>query len=417
NLVPIYHSLNSYSESEFSFSTDDFYGLMDANEGRIDYITQSGQWDFQILGLDIAVGRMLASDAKQADEMVNKVIEYHDIKSYGSWRNNYVCIADDPSIEKDGDKQLQFYQNRLTDRITLEKPFINAKKILIDSYQQESAAGGKRYPKAREEIFAAFEKGALVFNYLGHGGEDGLSEERIWEKSDGQNLNNQYKYPLFITITCDYSRFDNPSRPTGGEYTYWNPKGGAISMITTVRSIGQTTAQYFNDDMAEYLFAYTTPNNNDYPSIAEALRRAKNSGPNSATNIVFYIGDPALMLAIPKPKVILTKVNDVPITGAIDDLKSLAYVKLSGEIVDENNVLLTNYNGELSVNIFDKTLTLSTLRNDNANAMISASGQTAPTMSFTALGETIFRGNASITNGKFEFGFIVPRDIRIPVDN
>jgi len=244
-----------------------------------------------------------------------------------------------------------------------------------------------------------------------------LSEERIWEKSDGQNLNNQYKYPLFITITCDYSRFDNPSRPTGGEYTYWNPKGGAISMITTVRSIGQTTAQYFNDDMAEYLFAYTTPNNNDYPSIAEALRRAKNSGPNSATNIVFYIGDPALMLAIPKPKVILTKVNDVPITGAIDDLKSLAYVKLSGEIVDENNVLLTNYNGELSVNIFDKTLTLSTLRNDNANAMISASGQTAPTMSFTALGETIFRGNASITNGKFEFGFIVPRDIRIPVDN
>ena len=417
NLVPIYHSLNSYSESEFSFSTDDFYGLMDANEGRIDYITQSGQWDFQILGLDIAVGRMLASDAKQADEMVNKVIEYHDIKSYGSWRNNYVCIADDPSIEKDGDKQLQFYQNRLTDRITLEKPFINAKKILIDSYQQESAAGGKRYPKAREEIFAAFEKGALVFNYLGHGGEDGLSEERIWEKSDGQNLNNQYKYPLFITITCDYSRFDNPSRPTGGEYTYWNPKGGAISMITTVRSIGQTTAQYFNDDMAEYLFAYTTPNNNDYPSIAEALRRAKNSGPNSATNIVFYIGDPALMLAIPKPKVILTKVNDVPITGAIDDLKSLAYVKLSGEIVDENNVLLTNYNGELSVNIFDKTLTLSTLRNDNANAMISSSGQTAPTMSFTALGETIFRGNASVNNGKFEFGFIVPRDIRIPVDN
>jgi hypothetical protein len=25
------------------------------------------------------------------------------------------------------------------------------------------------------------EKGVLVFNYLGHGGEDGLSAERIWE--------------------------------------------------------------------------------------------------------------------------------------------------------------------------------------------------------------------------------------------
>jgi hypothetical protein len=32
-------------------------------------------------------------------------------------------------------------------------------------------------------------------------GEEGLAAERIWEKSDGQNLNNQYKYPLFITTS------------------------------------------------------------------------------------------------------------------------------------------------------------------------------------------------------------------------
>jgi hypothetical protein len=45
-----------------------------------------------------------------------------------------------------------------------------------------------------------------------------------------------------------------------------------------------------------------------YTSIAEALRISKNSNPNSATNVVFYLGDPALMLAIPKPKIKLTKV-------------------------------------------------------------------------------------------------------------
>jgi hypothetical protein len=52
-------------------------------------------------------------------------------------------------------------------------------------------------------MFNAFEKGALIFNYLGHGGKKDLLL-RIWEKSDGQNLNNQYKYPLFITITCEF---------------------------------------------------------------------------------------------------------------------------------------------------------------------------------------------------------------------
>jgi hypothetical protein len=123
------------------------------------------------------------------------------------------------------------------------------------------------------------------------------------------------------------------------------------------------------------------------------------------------------MLAIPKPKVVLTKVNDVPITAAIDDFKSLAYVKINGEVLDENNNQLPTYNGEIAVNIFDKNIIANTLRNDGDDAIIDASFNTAPTMPFVKLGETIFRGNASVVNGKFEFGFVVPRDIRIPVDN
>lgn len=402
NIVPIYQSLNSYTESEISFASDDFYGLMDADEGRVDYYTPTGSWTIDLNGIDIAVGRMIVSNALQAEEMVNKVIEYHDLKSYGNWQNNYVAIADDS--DKPSDSSLQNKQNNLTDAIVTQKPFINFKKILLDSYTQETSAGGKRYPKAREELFASFEKGALVFNYLGHGGEDGLTGERIWEKSDGQNLNNRYKYPLFITITCDFSRFDNPYRPTAGEYTYWNPKGGAISMITTIRSIGQINAEIFNDRLAQYLFAYGS---NTYYSIAEAVRIAKNISPNTATNVVCYLGDPALMLAIPDPKIILTKVNDVPIGSSTDDFKALGLVKLSGEVQDENNNLLSNYNGELAVEIFDKNIVRNTLNNDGYS----------PAINFTNLGETIFRGNASVANGKFEFSFVVPRDIRIPVGN
>ncbi len=404
NIVPIYQALYVYDASEIAFCSDDFYALMDADEGRIDYMLPGGSIFRDFGGADIAVGRMIANDAKQADELVTKVIDYHDLKSYGSWRNNMVLIADD--ADKTQDAELQTYQNNLADEISAQKPFFNVEKILLDSYEQETSAGGDRYPKARQDIFNAFEKGALVFNYLGHGGEDGLSGERIWEKSDGQNLQNRYKYPLFITITCDFSRFDNPYRPTAGEYTYWNPRGGAISMLTTIRSIGQINAEIFNDVVSQYLYAYGPAAGTDY-SIAEALRLAKNVSSNSAANVVVLLGDPAMHLAIPKPKIRLTKVNDQPVTGPIDDFQSLAFVKLSGEVTDENNIPLTNYNGELSVNIFDKALTRTTLNND---------GNSAP-MNFNILGETIFRGNASISGGQFEFGFVVPRDIRIPVGN
>ena len=175
-------------------------------------------------------------------------------------------------------------------------------------------------------------------------------------------------------------------------------------MLTTIRSIGQFSAENFNDVLSKNLFSFGS---NQYTSIAEALRISKNSNPNSSANVVLYLGDPALMLAIAKPKIRLTKVNDVPVSQPFDDFKSLAKMKISGEITDENNIPLTNYNGELSTIIFDKTITRTTLNNDGES----------PPMPFDILGETIFRGNASVTNGQFEFSFIVPRDIRIPLAN
>lgn len=400
NWVPIYHALHSYSTDRQSFCSDDFFALMDDSEGNVD--VNQGK-------ADIAVGRMIASSNQQADELVNKVIDYYDLRSYGNWRNNYVCIADDPNPGS-SDNQLQYVQNKLADRIALEKPFMNTSKILTDSYEQITSSGGFRYPKARQDIFNAFERGALVFNYLGHGGEDGLAQERIYEKTDGQTLNNRYKYPLFITITCEFSRFDNPFRPTAGELTYLNPRGGAISMITTVRAILQGTGQSFNDTLSRYLFSYGS---NEYVSIAEALRLAKNASAQQ-TSIVFYLGDPALMLAIPRPSIRLTEVNDVPVTGTVDVLKALSYVKLEGEIVDEANNPMPTYNGELAIQLFDKQILRATRANDNSEA-ITDNG-TAPTMPFTTLGETIFRGNASVANGRFEFGFVVPKDIAMNVD-
>jgi hypothetical protein len=396
NIVPIYHALNSLTVDPGSFASDDYFVLMDDNEGDLD-----SSYPQRIGLIDIAVGRMIANTPEQADELVNKVIDYHDIKSYGNWRNNIVVVADD--ADKGSDSTLQTNINTLAETIVAQKPFLNYEKILLDSYVQETSAGGSRYPKARKDMFDYFEKGALVFNYLGHGGEDGLAQERIWEKADGQNLINQYKYPLFITITCEFSRFDNPFRPTAGEYTYWNPKGGAISMITTVREIFQSTGETFNFILAQQLYSYGS---NEYVSIAEALRRAKNLFTPRA-DVIFYLGDPALKLAIPQPKINLTKVNDVSISGEIENLKSLSYVKLTGDVTDENNNPLPSYNGELSIQIFDKKIVRSTLNNDN----------NSPPINFDVLGETIFRGNATITDGQFEFGFVVPRDISIALGN
>ena len=405
NIVPVFHGFNpaaneTNNSSNFSlyssFMSDDFFGLMDDSEG-----TMTTSFD----GIDIAVGRMLVSTTSQAAEMVQKVIDYHDEKSYGRWRNNFVIYSDD--ADNNTDATLQVGLNDLADELTAQKPFVNVKKIHTDAYVQEVASGGERYPEAKKDFLDALQLGALVFNYFGHGNEEFLARERLFEKLEAQNLTNRYRYPLFVTITCEFTRFDDPNRPTGGEYMYWNKAGGAIGLIATTRQIGVSTGFTMNNLLTEDLYAYGSTN---YPTIAEALRLTKIATGSDNRRVVFYIGDPALKLAIPKSKIVLTKVNDVPVTQTLPILQALSTVKITGEVRNENNQLLSNYSGDLAVQFFDKPINRSTLGN---NGVTDSNGLIL--MNFITLGETIFRGNATVVNGQFEFSFVVPQDIRIPV--
>lgn len=407
NIVPIFHGFNPLASDVnnisnmslyASFMSDDFFGLMDLGEGQM-----LGGLD----GIDVAVGRMLVSSVGQANEMVDKVIEYHDEKSYGRWRNSYVIYSDD--ADDLSDSGLQFDLDEMADILTTERPFINVKKIHSDAYIQQVAAGGERYPDAKNDFLDALEQGALVFNYFGHGNEEALARERLFEKLDAQNLTNRYRYPLFITITCEFTRFDDPNRFTGGEYMYWNKAGGAIAMIATTRQIGVTTGTVMNYRFSRDLYAYGLL---EYPTIAEALRLTKVVTTSDNRRVVSFIGDPALKLAIPRPKVVLTKVNDIAVNQPLPVLQALSLVKISGEVWDENDVIMPSYNGDLAVQIFDKEVNRSTLGN---NGVTDTGGLVV--MDFVTLGETVFRGNASITNGQFEFNFVVPQDIRVPVGN
>ena len=411
NVVPIFHGFypsqslspnNSSNLSLFaSFMSDDFFTLMDNNEGDMQASADL---------MDLAVGRMLVNSNVQAAEMVNKVYEYYDEKSYRRWRNNLVYYADDPSPFTLSDYYLQTDLNILADQVTVANPFFNTNKIFTDAYTQQVSAGGPRYPLAKKAFIDAIELGTLVLNYYGHGNEESFAVERIFEKADAQALNNRYKYPLFITITCEFTRFDDPNRPTGGEYMYWNKAGGAISLLATTRQIGQSLGIQLNEEIYANLF---TMENNSYLSIAESLRRSKVAVGSSNKRVVFYIGDPALKLAIPKPKVILTKVNGEDINTTALSLQALSLATLTGEVLDENNVLISNYTGELAVQVYDKNLNRLTLDNDN----VSLPPYNQPKINFVTLGEVIYRGNASVVNGKFEFSFIVPQDIQIPVGN
>ena len=400
NLVPAWYTINSFGLTN-SFVSDDFYTMLDDNEGGM---------ATNIDRMDIAVGRILAEDVQRAKEMVDKISSYYQPEAYGSWRNNIVLISDD--VDVSGENALQITTDALGTSLDNQKAFLNVVKIHSDAFEQESSAAGDRYPKVNKAIKDAIEVGALVVNYFGHGGEDGIAKERIFDKFDSQEVNNICKFNLFVTVTCEYTKFDDPQRDTAGEFTFWNKNGGSIGLITTTRQIFLQVGRRFNEELDDNLFAFES---NDYPSIAEALRLTKidnNIAGSDQKRLVFFIGDPAMKLAFAQPDIRLRKVNDVEITQPIDTLKALAYTKLAGEVVDTNGNILSNYNGKLTATVFDKRIDRQTLGNDgttNNDGLII--------MDFTTLGEVVFKGQASVVNGLFEFDFIVPRDIGIPIGN
>ncbi|MDG2074860.1 MAG: type IX secretion system sortase PorU, partial [Polaribacter sp.] len=386
NVVPVFESVQSFNLAT-SYVTDDYFVMLDPNEGLM----------FTTDTIDVASGRIPVSTAQQASEVVDKILSYYKTQSFGDWRNTITLLADD--IDANGEQALQAGVERIADSITKNKPIFNINKIYADAFKQETSSGGERYPQVNVALINAIEKGTLVMDYFGHGGEDGFASERILEVPQIQNFNNPKTLPLFITVTCEFSRFDNPLRTTAGELVFWNKNGGAASLITTTREVFISTGQNFNERLLKILLQF----NNEDLSIAESLMATKNGFSSFQKFFIYYLGDPAMKLAIPKPNVQITKMNGVNITQSIDTLKALSKVSFEGVVTDNLNQPLTSFNGTLSTTVFDKPILKITLDNDNFGIK----------MTFDSRESKLFRGKSSVTNGTFKFDFIVPKDIKV----
>jgi hypothetical protein len=386
NVVPAFQSYESFNLAT-SYVTDDYFGMMDEGEGEL------GSADMQ----DVATGRFPVTTLSEARDAVNKTLQYYAENSFGDWRNTVTFVADDP--DEPNEFVLQQTVDLIAQEVEATRPEFNLKKIYSDAYTQESTAGGERYPDVNDAIDNAVESGTLVLDYFGHGGVNGWANERILEVPQVQRWSNFKSLPLFITVTCEFARFDNPLRPTAGEFALLNPDGGPASLISTTREIFISVGQVFNRTFFEKLFDEEA----NYTSISEALMYSKHEFGSSQRFFVYYFGDPAMELALGKPDIRLTRINDRDVNQARDTLKALSKVRLEGVVTDSEGNPMTGFNGTLSATIFDKALDKSTLDNDNFGRK----------MEFTSIESKIFRGRASVKNGVFSFEFIVPKDIRI----
>ncbi|MFZ6666331.1 type IX secretion system sortase PorU [Peijinzhouia sedimentorum] len=387
NIVPNYQSRNSLHPI-LTYASDDYFGFLTNNKGTWAE-DENGNHD-----LDIAVGRIPIKFLAEARAAVSKIIDYEtNPDGLGDWRTRIVFAADD------GDVNIhQRDANRLAQLVDTTQRSIQTQKIYLDDYEIIDGDGSSKVsPDAAQAILEQFEKGAFIVNYTGHGSERQLAAERMFDEEKLRTLRNANKYPIFVTATCEFGRNDDPTLISAAEQMVLNPNAGAIAMVTTSRPVFSSTNYQLNLAFYNHLF---TRENGQYLSLGEIFKRTKNTSQNGVLNRNFILlGDPALTPAFPKQTIAITHINESVITSENQEIKALSNVKLQGEIRNYSNSLIADFDGVVEVNVMNEEDSYQTL------------GQSAGPFSYKARRNSIFKGKATVSDGKFEIEFVSPNGI------
>ena len=383
NYLPTYQS-DFISISTPSFVSDDFFVLLDENEGEMNgYI-------------DVGVGRIPCQTLKDAEIVVDKTISYTKPESLGEWRNVMAFLADD-----EGDGFMSDTES-LINIVNSNYTGIYTDKIYFDAYNQVSTSGGQLYPDVNKAINQRVDEGALLINYMGHANEFSMAHEDVMTIGDVNSWSNEKKLPIFVTATCEFSRFDF-SKTSIGEKILFHPAGGGVALFSTTRLVysgpNTTLSQNF------YRNAFKHDKDGNLLRLGDIMRLAKNATKSGYNKRSFtLLGDPALRLAFPKYKVITKTINGIDISDSIT-IGALDKVTVTGQVVDVDNNVLTNFNGDINIIVYDKASNVQTLGNDGYAKF-----------EYTVQNNIVYKGLSTVTNGEFDFSFVVPKDIAYNVD-
>jgi hypothetical protein len=384
NFIPTYQSINSISKG-LSYVMDDFFGLLDENEGESEGF------------LDIGIGRIPCKTATEAETVINKIINYMSPQSLGEWRNAVCFIADD--MDKTDGPGFMDDSEGLIKIINQNDSNFYTKKIYLDSYQQLSTSGGFKYPDVTEAINQRVNEGALILNYIGHANPQAMAHENILVVNDIKNWSNIKSLPLFITATCEFGRFDDDEN-SAGEEILLNPTGGGVGLFTTTRAV--YSSNNFTLSRHFYSNIFKLDEHGEKLRLGDVMKNAKNLTDDTNKFNFSLLTDPALRLAFPKYNVRTKSINDVDIENGVATIGALDRVTIKGEVTDGSGSVLTSFNGEIITVIFDKIDSVETLNNDDY--------YTGP-YKYPEQNRVIYKGVSSVTNGAFELTFIVPKDI------
>ena len=361
-----------------SYNYEDYFAYLDPNNPT---------------SVSIAHGRLCPRSVEQAKLSVDRIINYETQSFKSPWKNTITIVADDlwSTDDPGGEDFNTEYSEALASGYTPDD--YEVKRIYTEEYPLMQASSGRRRPEARQAIINQVNSGTLILNYSGHGNPKVWAHEAIltYDDTRTQFFNND-RLTFIVAATCDWGRFDEPGEQSSAEEVMVAKNGGAIGVISATRAV-------YADENAEtnQWFYFYMLNVNPIMRLGDATMLTKNTLGNLGNKQKYFLlGDPTLRLASPTGVIVIDTINGKP-TVALDTLRALAKVTVKGSVRDTAGATMTDFNGTALMTVYDAERTRKIPQ--------------IPSVTITENGAVIYKGEASVKNGKVDASFIIPKDI------
>lgn len=250
---------------------------------------------------ELAFGRLPVGSVSELRGVIDKIVRYETDSVQGTWKNTVLIIADDEfkfTLTDPGDCCEFFHttQAESLDQKILPWP-LDRKKVYLMEYERD-LAGHKT--EARNDIIKAWNAGALIVNWTGHGNETLMAHEYVFLFDDVARLTNIDALPLYFAASCRLNKFDMPTTDSLGEVLVTSRQGGSIASIGSTRDSGAGQNSVLNGWFYYYMFGEQRVETRPAMDIGSAFQAAFMEGTGWYNNTKFCImGDPAVTLAAP----------------------------------------------------------------------------------------------------------------------
>jgi hypothetical protein len=163
---------------------------------------------------DVLLGRLPVSSPAEASALVSKIVQYEREPAPGRWKAQHAFVADHADVAGD---------------------FARALDVTYETFMRGGWKGAKIYldglskAAARQQVLDAWQRGALVINYMGHSSWHQWSVDSVLHVEDVPALENGQRLPVLLSMTCFTGFFHHPEYGTLDEELVRHANGGAVA--------------------------------------------------------------------------------------------------------------------------------------------------------------------------------------------